>query len=316
MHHPYHISIIDYNYPLPEDRIAKYPLPERDKSKLLVFNGQITETTFQNISSFLPAPALLVANNTKVIKARMEFFKSTGARIEVFCLEPWLPLEYSQMFAQNNICQWVCYVGNSKKWKDGQLTKKMEWNNRNTELTVKKIKPLNDAFIIEFTWDNPLISFGEILDLSGEIPIPPYLNRASEELDTERYQTVYSHVKGSVAAPTAGLHFTENVFESLEKKGIRNHQITLHVGAGTFKPVQSEQIKQHPMHTEHFILSREILKPLIENKDPLIAVGTTTVRALESIYWIGVKIIENQNDPFHINQWEAYELNNNVSKPS
>jgi S-adenosylmethionine:tRNA ribosyltransferase-isomerase len=309
---PSDLKIENYTYELPDERIAKYPLANRDQSKLLIFNEHISEDIFVNIAEHLPAPALLVTNNTKVIRARMEFFKSSGARIEIFCLEPWNPIEYYQMFIQNARCSWVCYIGNSKKWKNGPLSKTIEINGKHTELTIHRSSTQKDAQIIDFNWDNPTITFGEILDHTGQVPIPPYLNRPAEDSDTERYQTVYSKYKGSVAAPTAGLHFTESVFASLTEKGIKQHEVTLHVGAGTFKPVLSNTIGGHPMHTEHFIISKEIIEPIVNNQYPLIAVGTTSVRTLESMYWIGVKLLQNPKEPLELGQWEAYILPQDV----
>ena len=309
---PSDLKIENYTYELPDERIAKYPLANRDQSKLLIFNEHISEDIFVNIAEHLPAPALLVTNNTKVIRARMEFFKSSGARIEIFCLEPWNPIEYYQMFIQNARCSWVCYVGNSKKWKDGPLSKTIKINGKQTVLTIHRSSEQKDAQIIDFNWDNPTITFGEILDHTGQVPIPPYLNRPAEDSDTERYQTVYSKYKGSVAAPTAGLHFTDSVFASLTEKGIKQHEVTLHVGAGTFKPVQSNTIGGHLMHTEHFIISKEIIEPIVNNQNPLIAVGTTTMRTLESMYWIGVKLLQNPEGPLELGQWEAYILPQDV----
>ncbi|MCQ2375691.1 MAG: S-adenosylmethionine:tRNA ribosyltransferase-isomerase [Salinivirgaceae bacterium] len=314
MNAPVNISIADYNYPLPDERIAKYPLEIRDSSKLLIFdNGEIETDVFRNVANHLPSPALLVANNTKVIRARMEFFKTSGARIEIFCLEPVAPAEYAQMFVQTEKCQWLCYVGNSKKWKDGSLNKQITIGNQSTTLSATRIGAVSDSFIVEFQWDNNQISFGEILDWAGQIPIPPYLNRQSEESDNERYQTVYSKFKGSVAAPTAGLHFTQQVFDSLIKHNISRHEVTLHVGAGTFKPVQSETIGGHPMHTEHFVLNETTLAPLATNSNRLVAVGTTTVRTLESMYWCGVKVAQGLSNPLSIGQWEPYSLQSDLS---
>lgn len=313
---PFSLSISDFNYPLPDERIAKYPLAERDQSKLLVYNnGSIAEDVFRNLAVHLDADSVIVTNNTKVIRARMEFFKDSGARVEVFCLEPHEPAEYSTMFSQTGSCVWLCYVGNSKKWKSGPLTKQIGNGQKSTTLSITRVGTDRDAQLIRFEWDNPSVAFGEIVDWAGQIPIPPYLNRKSEAIDDVRYQTIYSAEKGSVAAPTAGLHFTQAVFDSLQAKGIEHLNVTLHVGAGTFKPVQTETIGEHPMHIEHFVLSDEILKPLCNNKKKVVAVGTTTVRTLESMYWMGVKAKLGLENPLDLGQWEAYSLPDTVTVP-
>jgi len=314
MNIPSGLSISDFNYPLPDERIAKYPLAERDQSKLLVYNnGDISEDVFRNLASHLDADSVIVTNNTKVIRARMEFFKDSGARVEVFCLEPHEPAEYNTMFSQTGSCVWLCYVGNSKKWKNGPLTKQIGNGQKSTTLSITRVGTDRDAQLIRFEWDNSSVAFGEIVDWAGQIPIPPYLNRKSEAIDDVRYQTIYSEEKGSVAAPTAGLHFTQAVFDSLQAKGIEHLNVTLHVGAGTFKPVQTETIGEHPMHIEHFVLSDEILKPLCDNKKKVVAVGTTTVRTLESMYWMGVKAKLGLDKPLDLGQWEAYSLPETVS---
>ena len=311
---PSDLSISDFNYPLPDERIAKYPLAERDQSKLLVYNnGDISEDVFRNLAAHLDSDSVIVTNNTKVIRARMEFFKDSGARVEVFCLEPHEPAEYSTMFSQTGSCVWLCYVGNSKKWKSGPLTKQIGNGEKSTTLSITRVGTDRDAQLIRFEWDNTNVAFGEIVDWAGQIPIPPYLNRKSEAIDDVRYQTIYSAEKGSVAAPTAGLHFTQAVFDSLKAKGIEHLNVTLHVGAGTFKPVQTETIGEHPMHIEHFVLSDEILKPLCDNKKKVVAVGTTTVRTLESMYWLGVKAKLGLENPLDLGQWEAYSLPDTVS---
>ena len=314
MNIPSGLSISDFNYPLPDERIAKYPLAERDQSKLLVYNnGDISEDVFRNLASHLDADSVIVTNNTKVIRARMEFFKDSGARVEVFCLEPHEPAEYNTMFSQTGSCVWLCYVGNSKKWKSGPLTKQIGNGQKSTTLSITRVGTDRDAQLIRFEWDNSSVAFGEIVDWAGQIPIPPYLNRKSEAIDDVRYQTIYSAEKGSVAAPTAGLHFTQAVFDSLQAKGIEHLNVTLHVGAGTFKPVQTETIGEHPMHIEHFVLSDEILKPLCDNKKKVVAVGTTTVRTLESMYWMGVKAKLGLEKTLDLGQWEAYSLPETVS---
>ena len=314
MNIPSNLSISDFNYPLPDERIAKYPLAERDQSKLLVYNrGEISEDVFRNLASHLDADSVIITNNTKVIRARMEFFKESGARVEIFCLEPHEPAEYNVMFSQTESCVWNCYVGNSKKWKSGSLTKTIDLDGRTTTLSVTRVGTDKDAQLIRFEWDNQQVAFGEIVDWAGQIPIPPYLNRKSEDIDNERYQTIYSEEKGSVAAPTAGLHFTQSVFDSLRAKGIEHLNVTLHVGAGTFKPVQTPTIGEHPMHTEHFVLSEDILAPIYNNNKKVVAVGTTTVRTLESMYWMGVKAKLQMDNPLSLGQWEAYSLPDTVS---
>jgi len=310
------ISIEDFTYDLPDNRIAKFPLDKRDHSKLLIYNeSNFSEDRFSNIANHLPKNSLLVSNNTKVIRARIELFKETGARIEVFCLEPYNPSDYNISFAQNQKCQWLCIVGNLKKWKQGELTREINVNGNTTSLKVIRVGLHNESHIVEFSWNNQNLSFSEILESLGNIPIPPYLNRDAEESDLDRYQTVYSKHKGSVAAPTAGLHFTEDVFNSLKNKNINRHEITLHVGAGTFKPVKSENIGDHEMHYEQFIISIDTISLLLQNKGSITAVGTTTVRTLESIYWLGVKLLSNKiyNNAWVLSQWDAYELPSNIS---
>lgn len=314
---PQLISIEEYAYNLDNERIAKYPLTKRDESKLLLFeNTTIGDDVFKNISNHLPENSLLVANNTKVIRARLEFFKTTGARIEIFCLEPYNPTDYSQSFASTKSCEWHCIVGNLRKWKTGILEKQITINKNTTILKIELLKTLSDSHIIKFYWDNQLLTFSEILEHSGDIPIPPYLNRKAEKTDLSTYQTVYSKHKGSVAAPTAGLHFTDTVFASLKSNNIQLHEITLHVGAGTFKPVKSDSIGEHEMHTEHFIITKNTIPPLLKYINNITAVGTTSVRTLESLYWLGVKIINddiNNENHLHIEQWEVYNIINNIS---
>jgi S-adenosylmethionine:tRNA ribosyltransferase-isomerase len=307
------INIEDYNYNLPDEKIAKYPLTNRDNSKLLIYkDGKISETVFKNISQEIPENSLLIYNNTKVIQARLHFKKSTGANIEIFCLEPSMPSEYNLIFQETQKCQWKCIVGNQKRWKSGELSKNIKIADQEITLTANKINTENEL-IIEFSWNNN-INFGTILELIGEIPIPPYLNRKSEEIDKSTYQTIYSEHKGSVAAPTAGLHFTKTVFNSLEKKKIKTDNITLHVGAGTFKPVQTSKIGEHTMHFEHFIVRRSLIEALLKNYGKIFAVGTTTVRTLESLYFIGLKIMQqNTNEDFTIYQWEAYKNGKSIS---
>lgn len=320
------IKIADYNYDLPDERIAKYPLPERDNSKLLVYKGNepISHDTFYNISEYLPKGELMVFNNTKVIQARLHFQKDTGAQIEVFLLEPFFPADYEQVFQTRNSCSWICMIGNLKRWKEGViLSLTIPHDKGQVTLTAEKKGVAGTGYVVEFSWKSSdksgdgEYSFAEILDMMGELPIPPYLNRKTEESDLRTYQTVYSKIKGSVAAPTAGLHFTERVLKSLDDAGIDREELTLHVGAGTFKPVKSEQIADHEMHSEFIVVKKETIKKLISHGGHAIAVGTTSVRTLESLYYIGRKIINAMTDgklpeeelDLHVNQWEPYDKN-------
>ena len=304
------ININDYNYDLPDEKIAKYPLSERDMSKLLVFDGdKIEEDRFRNISTHLPAGSLLLFNDTKVINARMIFEKETGARIEVFCLDPISPSDYAQAFAQNGRCSWKCLVGNSKKWKDGRLKKSIIVDGKNLDLYITRVREIGNSFEILFEWDNPDICFSQIIDVAGNIPIPPYLNRNSEDIDKVRYQTVYSHYEGSVAAPTAGLHFTERVMDDIRKHGIDCDAVTLHVGAGTFQPVKTDNAAEHEMHTEHFVVNRSTIEKIASNLGNITITGTTTVRTVESLYRVAVQVFENKDvntNEFTVTQWEAY----------
>ena len=306
-----HIKISDYNYPLPDERIAKYPIAQRDHSKLLVYrHGEVGEDTFYNITKYLPEGALMIFNNTKVIQARLHFRKETGALIEVFLLEPAEPTDYELMFQQTERCSWLCLVGNLKKWKDGTLRRTFEVKGRQLTLSAERKHEQGTSHWIELTWDNPDVSFAEILEAVGELPIPPYLNRKTEEGDKTTYQTVYSKIKGSVAAPTAGLHFTNDVLQSIDAHGVEREELTLHVGAGTFKPVKSEEIEGHSMHTEYISVRRQTLQKLIAHGGAAIAVGTTSVRTLESLYYMGCKLAQNPDlseQQLHVNQWEPYE---------
>lgn len=316
-----HICISDYNYPLPDERIAKFPLAERDHSKLLLYkHGVITEDVFYNLPNYLPKGALMVFNNTKVIQARMYFRKDTGALIEVFLMEPAQPTDYELMFQTNHQCTWFCMVGNLKKWKEGSLQREFEIKGHRLTLTATLDRVRSQEHgggtnhWITFVWDNENISFAEILEVVGELPIPPYLNRATEESDKETYQTVYSKIKGSVAAPTAGLHFTEKVLSALDAHGVDREELTLHVGAGTFKPVKSHEIEGHNMHTEFIVVRRQTLEKLLKHNCKAIAIGTTSVRTLESLYYIGVKLVTNPDsseNELHVNQWEPYDLPHN-----
>ncbi len=311
---PENIRIEDYSYELPDNRIAKYPLEQRDQSQLLVYNkGEISKDKFTNIDQYIDSQITCVFNNTKVIQARLKFYKETGAQIEIFCLEPIEPSDYVLAFQQTERITWKCIVGNLKKWKDQDLKKVISIKNTDIELIASKVLSQGNTQIIEFTWNNSDFTFSEILENIGATPIPPYLKRESETIDKDRYQTVYSKLKGSVAAPTAGLHFTENVLKKLHAKQINTEEVTLHVGAGTFTPVKSETIDEHEMHTEHFVVRKENIENLI-NSEKIVAVGTTSVRTIESIYWLGVKILTNTDFNPHISQWEAYKLKGNINK--
>ncbi len=294
------IYIADYNYPLPDERIAKYPLAERDHSKLLVYrNGQVSEDLFFNVGDYIAPHSLLIYNNTRVIQARLEFFKTTGARIEVFCLEPIAPHDYQLSLGSTSGCTWKCMVGNAKKWHQECLEYRVE----GLDLSFRAYKEnvIGNAYAVRFEWDNPQISFAEILDAMGELPIPPYLNRKTEESDKTTYQTVYSRIKGSVAAPTAGLHFTERVLDGLRARGIETDEVTLHVGAGTFLPVKTADANEHTMHTEIIAVPRETIEHIKKQLGHIVAVGTTSMRTLESLYFMGC------NKTASVSQFEPYE---------
>ncbi|MFQ9316311.1 S-adenosylmethionine:tRNA ribosyltransferase-isomerase [Dysgonomonas mossii] len=313
---PQKIHIQDYNYNLPDDRIAKYPLTKRDNSKLLVYkNEKITDTVFSNINNFLPENCLMVFNNTKVIQARLHFQKTTGAQIEIFCLEPFIPNDYQLNFQQTEKCSWVCLIGNLKKWKEGSLTRQINVNEQIVNFTATRTRSHGDAHVIDFEWDNQGVTFSELLDAVGELPIPPYLNRATEEQDKQTYQTVYSKIDGSVAAPTAGLHFTPEVMKSLKDLGMKLAEVTLHVGAGTFRPVKSDEIGDHVMHSEFISVQKSFIEELIRFEGKVIAVGTTSVRTLESLYYMGVSIENQKQSHLHVSQWMPYnDSNNRLSK--
>lgn len=309
------IRIEEYDYPLPDERIAKFPLAKRDESKLLLYkDGQVSESVFKHIADYLPAGSLLVYNNTRVIQARLLFQKVTGARIEVFCLEPAEPHDYALIFQQTERCSWICLIGNLKKWKDGLLTKKVAIQGEEVILSAEKKESHGDSHRIEFTWNNPKYTFADLLDAAGVLPIPPYLHRETEKSDLVTYQTVYSKIKGSVAAPTAGLHFTPEVLADVDAHGIGREEVTLHVGAGTFKPVKSETIEGHEMHTEFISVRRSSIERIQKNLGKIIAVGTTSVRTLESLYYIGVKLASHPDatsEELVVNQWMPYEAENN-----
>ena len=302
------IHIEEYNYPLPDERIAKYPLAQRDASKLLCYKDKnITENRFSDISSILPADHLMVFNDTKVVPARLHFQRPTGAHIEIFCLEPIQPEEYVSMFAVTDSCRWKCIVGNVKRWKDDILTLYNPSEDPgvvNMALKAKLIERQGETSIVEFSWDNGA-PFSQVLEVCGNIPIPPYLNRETEDIDLERYQTLYARYRGSVAAPTAGLHFTEQVLDKIKAKNIDIQTVCLHVGAGTFLPVKSSLVSEHNMHREPFVVTAEFLKKLRGSIGKVIAVGTTSVRTLESLYYIGVSCIET-GVPADVDQWAPY----------
>ena len=307
------IRIEDFDYALPDERIAKYPLTERDHSNLLHWqNGEIEQLHFYDLPDTLTHNDLLVYNNTKVIQARLHFQKETGATIEIFCLEPHAPADYNLVFQENKSCVWKCLVGNSKKWKEGALKQTMYIKDILFQLEATRIESENAGMshLVRFEWDNEEILFSDILAHFGELPIPPYLNRATEEKDKETYQTVYSKIDGSVAAPTAGLHFTMDVLRRLALNGIREDEITLHVGAGTFQPVKSEEIGGHPMHREIISINKSTIEDLIASAGHIVAVGTTSVRTLESLYYLGCRIALNPENPdLMVEQWEPYENN-------
>lgn len=309
MNSPKHITIDTYDYPLPDNRIAKFPLERRDQSKLLFYhNGTIQESQFFHIPELLPAETLLVFNNTKVIHARLFFQKPTGSVIEVFCLEPY-QMAVSQSFEQRERCTWTCFIGNNKKWKEAPLSRIVEVNGQQITLTATRQNAVGNAWIVDFSWTGG-VSFAEIIDKAGVIPLPPYLHREAVSSDNERYQTVYAKLQGSVAAPTAGLHFTPEVFEALKTKHIDTDFITLHVGAGTFKPVSTPTIGEHEMHVEKIEIAKENIECICRHFGrPIIPVGTTTVRTIESVYWFGVKLSQNPDlEAMHVLQWNPYEL--------
>ena len=364
---PKDIQIRDYNYPLPDERIAKFPLKERDQSKLLIYDqGNISERRFADLPDLLPEGALLVMNNTRVIQARLYFYKETGARVEILVLEPHTPKDYQVNFSTRGQVTWQCMVGGLKKWKQGSL--KAEVDIQGERITIEASRPgltpnpslvgrgvdtfvneednvttplptregQGESLLITFHW-NGNYTWSEVLEAMGELPIPPYLNRKAEESDKQTYQTVYSKIEGSVAAPTAGLHFTPRVLEAIDKKGIEREELTLHVGAGTFRPVKSEEIGGHDMHTEHFVVKRQTIEALIRHNGRAIAVGTTSVRTLESLYWIGRKLETHPIPPFarplgtlaeqrgarkggnellHVSQWEPYEAEESAPLPN
>lgn len=310
------IAIAEYDYPLPDERIAKYPLAQRDSSKLLLYNkGVVSEDVFSNLPKYIPQNALMVFNNTKVIQARLRFRKETGALIEVFCLEPEQPCDYQQIFLETKECVWQCLVGNSNRWKGGVLSQVVEVGCKNVTLSVERVGGPAAVNHVRFSWDGG-VSFAELLEAAGELPIPPYLNRRTEESDTRTYQTVYSKIKGSVAAPTAGLHFTPAVLEALTAAGVEREEVTLHVGAGTFKPVKSELIADHEMHEEYIEVRKALIEKIVAAGGETVAVGTTSVRTLESLYFLGELVAENPavtQDELHVNQWTPYNREHSLT---
>jgi S-adenosylmethionine:tRNA ribosyltransferase-isomerase len=311
------IDLNDYDYDLPSEMIAQYPVIERDSSNILISDGgKISKDIFKNIVNYLPSNSLLVFNNTRVIRARILFRKDTGAVIEILCLEPLSPVDYESSFSSGEPVEWKCIIGNLKKWKTRIIITSFSYNGKQYNLSAEKLQSDGEGWRIRFNWNCREISFGEVIEATGHIPLPPYINREDEEVDINRYQTIYSSVKGSVAAPTAGLHFTNEVLEKLHKKGIKSVDITLHVGAGTFQPIKASDISKHEMHREHFFVTPETIGSLIANQGKIIAVGTTSVRTLESLYWLGVKLIQNpksRRTDLSLGQWEVYNIKTDVS---
>lgn len=316
------IYIDEFNYPLSDDRIAKYPLPQRDASRLLVYQeGRIIESRFSRLADFLPGNALLVYNNTRVIQARLLFKKPTGANIEVFCLEPLVPADYALSLGATGECVWKCMVGNLKKWKEGRLKKELSIGERSFIFEAELLATEGNTHSVRFSWNDAEVHFAEILENAGELPIPPYLHRKTEQSDLTTYQTVYSKIKGSVAAPTAGLHFTDEVFESLKPKNIELDEVTLHVGAGTFQPVKVHDVSHHHMHTEVISVHRDTIEHLQKKLGSIIAVGTTSVRTLESLYHLSpalsageeINLLNQDSKTLRVTQWQPYEFESKLS---
>ena len=300
------LSISDYNYPLPEERIAKYPLPERDHSKLLIYkDGEVREDRFFRVGDYIPAHSLLVYNNTRVIQARLVFHKPSGARIEIFCLEPLAPHDYQLSLSSIEGCTWKCMIGNAKKFRETAIDMPLQVAGNDVVLRATKGEQMGNTFAVTFSWDGGF-SFAEILDAVGELPIPPYLNRPTEQRDKTTYQTDYSRIKGSVAAPTAGLHFTEAVLADLRQRGIKTTELTLHVGAGTFQPVKTEDANLHTMHTEIIAVPRQAIVDILANLGHIVAVGTTSMRTLESLYFLGCMLLRGDRS-LHVPQFMPYE---------
>lgn len=304
------LSIKDFDYLLPDDRIAQYPLPERDKSKLLIYRqGTITEDIFERITAYLPENSALFYNDTKVINARLLFTKPSGAHIEILCLEPFDPADYNLAFQKTGEAVWLCMVGNLKKWKGEILSLKFTTLSGKVTVGARLVENCGSHQKVKFTWEPSDMPFGHVLEAAGSLPLPPYIKREANNIDKERYQTIFSRLEGSVAAPTAGLHFSDKILNQLKQKGISNVSITLHVGAGTFRPVKHSDVMQHDMHREHFYISVETIKQIKQYTGNITAVGTTTLRAIESTYWLGVKLMQNPHlTPLHVAQWEYQHL--------
>lgn len=311
-----HIRIDDFTYELPEERIAKYPLPERDMSRLVIAAGDnISQDVFHNIHNYLEKGDTLVFNDSRVVRARLIMRKDTGATIEVFCLEPYVPIDFERNFSSTGPVRWKCLIGNLRKWKSGMIAASFKHGGREKFLWARRVEDSGDSWIVEFDWDDRSLTFSDIIEKAGRVPIPPYLGRSDEQIDTERYQTVYSKVSGSVAAPTAGLHFTGDLLGKVEAKGIERISVTLHVSAGTFKPVKAIEITDHEMHTEHFYIRRQAIIGL-KKAGRVIPVGTTSLRTIESVYWIGVNLAEGRFNPAigpYVGQWDPYRPHRNIS---
>ncbi|MBH1958524.1 MAG: S-adenosylmethionine:tRNA ribosyltransferase-isomerase [Flavobacteriia bacterium] len=311
--HPKHLKIEDFTYDLPAEKIAYNPVNPRDQSKLLVYKDEkISESIYRNICDYLPENAVLVFNDTKVVKSRLFFKNENGANIEVFCLEPYgEAIDYEQHFLEQHSVTWICFIGKVSKWREQHLSKIINLDGTQVKLSAEIVVKLEDAYLVKFTWSPGEIPFGKVMDAAGATPLPPYIKRVAEKVDEDAYQTVYSENEGSVAAPTAGLHFTERVLNDFEEKGISSLFTTLHVGAGTFKPVKSEVMEDHIMHAEYLNITTDFLEDLITKiQQPIITVGTTSTRTLESIYWMGNKIVQNPEisyEDLKITQWLPYE---------
>lgn len=304
------IEIAGFDYPLPDEQIARHPLAERDKCRLLVryADGRLEDRRFDEVAGLLPENAMLIYNNTRVINARLRFRKESGALIEIFCLEPEEPRDYAQSFASTDGCSWTCFVGNSKRWKGGHLELKVRVGDREVRLRAERLSKSDNGSVVRFGWDDSMVTFSQIIESAGEIPIPPYLNRSTEDSDQTDYQTVFSRIEGSVAAPTAGLHFTPELLEAVDARGIKRMEVTLHVGAGTFQPVKSATIGEHPMHSEFIAVSRDVIAELAKCDRPVVAVGTTSVRTLESLYHLGC-MAHSGMELHEVEQWYPYSEN-------
>lgn len=312
MTHPEKIHISDFTYELPSEKIAAFPLGKRDDSKLIIYkDGLITESHFYDLCDHLPATSTLVFNDTRVVRARLLFNKPTGARIEIFCLDEGMGEDVQIAFARRGSVKWKCLVGNARRWASGILTRRIETEQSELTLSAEILERIGDEWLISFNWQPSHLSFSEVLEIAGKVPLPPYINREADENDVTRYQTVYARSDGSVAAPTAGLHFSESLLEKLNTVGIKRENVTLHVGAGTFKPVSTEQLGEHQMHREMITVTRSTILALLNNQQQIFAVGTTSLRTLESLYWFGAKLINTKNqDVLEVKQWDPYGLLN------